>query len=273
MLVWSDGFSGTIGGGALEHRAIETARTLQTPGARRLTTHALGPDLGQCCGGSVELLTEVFDSARAEALPGDVIFSGTGEMPLAVARLRAKVRTSGARPAPQLVAGWMVEPVTTPSRDLWIWGAGHVGRAIVGVLAPLPEFRLRWIDIAPERFPADLPAGVEIVSARAPDALVPFAPRDAEHLIVTLSHELDLALCHALLRHGFGDVGLIGSKTKWARFRTRLAALGHTHADIARIACPIGDPALGKHPQAIALGVGAALLAHTPKRIPRKNTA
>lgn len=80
------------------------------------------------------------------------------------------------------------------------------------------------------------------------------------HLVVTYSHALDLALCHALLGHGFAALGLIGSASKRARFRARLAALGHAPAQIDRIDCPIGDPALGKHPQAIAIGVAAALL-------------
>ena len=78
--------------------------------------------------------------------------------------------------------------------------------------------------------------------------------------MLTFSHALDLDLCHRLLSHGFAALGLIGSETKRARFRSRLAALGHSEARISRIACPIGDPALGKHPQAIAVGVAAALL-------------
>ncbi|HEY0274759.1 MAG TPA: XdhC family protein, partial [Paenirhodobacter sp.] len=88
----------------------------------------------------------------------------------------------------------------------------------------------------------------------------PLAPADARHLILTFSHALDLDLCHRLLRHGFSRCGLIGSASKWARFRSRLSALGHSDAQILRIACPIGDPTLGKHPQAIAVGVAAALL-------------
>jgi xanthine dehydrogenase accessory factor len=86
------------------------------------------------------------------------------------------------------------------------------------------------------------------------------APRDAHHLIVTYSHALDLDLCHAALSRGFASAGVIGSATKWARFRRRLAQLGHAPAAIDRIDCPIGDPRLGKHPQAIALGVAARLL-------------
>ncbi|OZA01614.1 MAG: hypothetical protein B7Y02_17490 [Rhodobacterales bacterium 17-64-5] len=79
-------------------------------------------------------------------------------------------------------------------------------------------------------------------------------------MILTFSHILDLELCHRLLNHGFLRCGLIGSATKWARFRSRLSALAHPPAEIARITCPIGDPALGKHPQAIALGVAAEFL-------------
>ncbi|MGA1209563.1 MAG: XdhC family protein, partial [Gemmobacter sp.] len=72
-----------------------------------------------------------------------------------------------------------------------------------------------------------------------------------------------LALCHGLIGRGFGFAGLIGSATKWARFRARLGALGHAPEAIARISCPIGDPALGKHPQAIAIGVAAELIGRT----------
>ena len=90
--------------------------------------------------------------------------------------------------------------------------------------------------------------------------LVPHAPQNAHHLILTYSHALDLALCNALLGRGFAFAGLIGSATKWARFKNRLSAMGHGPVAINRITCPIGDPALGKHPQMIAIGVAAALL-------------
>jgi xanthine dehydrogenase accessory factor len=96
--------------------------------------------------------------------------------------------------------------------------------------------------------------------AHDPVLAIRHSPKAADHLILTYSHEIDLALCHGLLRHGFVSCGLIGSATKWARFRSRLSALGHEPAQIARIACPIGEPGLGKHPQAIAVGVAAALL-------------
>lgn len=160
-----------------------------------------------------------------------------------------------------------------PGVPLWIWGAGHVGRALVGVLSPMPDWSITWIDTAPDRFPEDIPASVDILPAAEPARLVPHAPRDAHHLILTYSHELDLELCHALLRHGFASAGLIGSATKWARFRSRLAGLGHEPAQIARITCPIGDPALGKHPQAIAVGVAADLLRRGAGRYARRAMA
>jgi xanthine dehydrogenase accessory factor len=193
-------------------------------------------------------------------------------MPLAVKRLLAAARGQGVRPAPGLVQGWLVEPVAAPGRQVWVWGAGHVGRALVAVLAPLPGMAITWVDTGPERFPEAVPEGVTVVPAADPAVLADHAPAGAEHLIVTYSHALDLELCHRLLRRGFGFCGLIGSATKWARFRSRLASLGHEPAAVGRIRCPIGDPGLGKHPQAIAVGVAADLL-KSPGRAARGKTA
>ena len=260
MLVWADGLSGTIGGGALEHQAMQDARRRLQPGHSALSRHALGPNLGQCCGGAVELLTEVYDLQAAEALPDDLIVRGPGDMPLPVARLTAQARAQGRRPAPQLTAGWMIEPVSSPERRIWIWGAGHVGRALMAVLTPLPGVTVTLIDTHANRFPETLPAHVTRLVATRPETLVPYAPPDAEHLIVTYSHALDLDLCHHLLSHSFRFAGLIGSATKWARFRKRLEALGHGPEQISRIICPIGRPELGKHPYMIALGVATQLL-------------
>lgn len=255
MLVWANGQSGTIGGGALEYQACAEARELLARGGvKRVARVALGPNLGQCCGGAVGLLTEVFDSPPVGILARPL--GDGGQMPLAVARLLADRRH--AMIAPQLVQGWFVEQIAPPARTVWIWGAGHVGRAIVSVLSPLMS--ITWLDTGPDRFPDIIPDGVRVLPAVDPVTAVALAPKEAEHLILTFSHVLDLALCDALLRHGFGGCGLIGSATKWARFRARLAALGHAPAEIARIACPIGDPALGKHPQAIAIGVAVAMM-------------
>lgn len=273
MIVWDDGQSGTIGGGALEFEACATAREWlaaspptpslphgggRGPVAPRVERVSLGPSLGQCCGGAVVLWTEVFE-AVPEAVAG-VVARGVGEMPLAVKRVLASARGQGVKPASGLVAGWLVEPVMEAERQVWVWGAGHVGRALVSVLAPLPGIAVTWVDVGLERFPEDVPEGVTVVPASDPALVADHAPLDAEHLVLTFSHALDLELCHRLLLRGFRSCGLIGSATKWGRFRSRLKALGHEAAAVGRIRCPIGDPSLGKHPQAIAIGVVAELL-------------
>ena len=258
MLVWASGQSGTIGGGALEHQATLAARA-QTQ-ACTLARIPLGPALGQCCGGAVTLVTEVF---TASTLPQGPIVARSVDgspMPLAVQRLMAQARGQGAQPVTQLLQGWLVEPVMTPKRQLWLWGAGHVGRAIAAVMAPLPDLSITWVDVALDRFPDAIPLGVTALPAPDLAQAMALAPRDAEHLILTFSHILDLDICHRALLHGFLRCGLIGSTTKWVRFQKRLTELGHSPFDIAKITCPIGQPALGKHPQAIALGVAADFL-------------
>lgn len=273
MLVWQGGQSGTIGGGALEWQATERARTLLSAGGHRLDTDALGPALGQCCGGVVTLLTEVWhagnlpdaDTILARSLDGSA-------MPLAVRRLIDRARSQGATPEAQLLQGWMVEPMARPARPLWVWGAGHVGRALIDVLSPLPDLAITWVDTAPDRFPAHVPPQVRALPVADPAQTVALAPAKAEHLILTFSHALDLELCHRLLTHGFASCGLIGSATKWARFRSRLSSLGHGAQAIDHITCPIGDPALGKHPQAIAIGVAARLLSRQSRPLTKENT-
>ncbi|WP_319826044.1 xanthine dehydrogenase accessory protein XdhC [Thalassovita sp.] len=259
LLIWQNGQSGTIGGGALEYLAAQQARQSDKD---QYSIHALGPDLGQCCGGRIGLWREIYDAERVAALPDHVIARPVdgSAMPLPVKRVLTDARAKGCRPDAQLLNGWMIEPVHHPETCLWIWGAGHVGRALVQVLAPLPDLAITWVDISAERFPADIPANVTAIPAGQPSLLATHAPLDAHHLVLTFSHTLDLELCHALLARGFADCGLIGSATKWARFRNRLAALGHAADDIARIECPIGQPSLGKDPQAIAIGVAAEVL-------------
>jgi xanthine dehydrogenase accessory factor len=267
MIVGPAGPTGTIGGGALEFEAIREARGLEAP---KVARRALGPELAQCCGGSVVLVFEPFDAERLAALGGESfarpVARDAGEMPLAMRRAVARARAQGASVPVMLRDGWLMEPVARAERALWVWGAGHVGRALVSVMAPLPGRAITWVDTGPERFPDEVPEGVEVVTAAEPARLAAHAPGDAVHLVLTYSHALDLALCDALLRRGFGWAGLIGSATKWARFRRRLAEAGHPDAQISRIRCPIGDKSLGKHPQAIAVGVAAALMRETAQQ-------
>ncbi|MCY1127992.1 xanthine dehydrogenase accessory protein XdhC [Frigidibacter sp. RF13] len=264
MVVWKDSQEGTIGGGTLEHEAMLAARKMLAEGTlARVDRMPLGPTLGQCCGGSVALLSELWDGVRLAAECGPVIARAlpgqSPDMPLTVKRLMAKARGEGALPAARLVQGWFIEPVARPKRDLWVWGAGHVGRAIVATMAGLPDLRITWVDTTADRFP-DLPEGVVQRVAANPADLVAEVPANAEHLVLTFSHALDLELCHRLLGRGFARLGLIGSETKWARFRARLHALGHPAERIGRIQCPIGRVEYGKHPQAIAIGVAAEFL-------------
>lgn len=261
MLVWQDGQRGTIGGGTLEYEAVEQAR--ENLGQDWMRHFPLGPALGQCCGGAVTLISETYDHNRLKTLADDIIVrrvSGQSDMPLRLRDALRTARNAGQNVSPSWEDGWMLEPVSKPTRELWIYGAGHVGRALVRVLAPLPELHITWVDTANNRFPATIPTGVTKLVAANPAAVVQYAPPHGEHLILTYSHSLDLEICHQLLRHGFSQAGLIGSKTKWSRFRKRLGELGHDHAQILRIRCPIGQPSLGKHPQAIAVGVAARLL-------------
>ncbi len=268
MLVWAGGQSGTIGGGRLEHEAVRRARAALEKGQGWIERVALGTAMGQCCGGRVTLLCEMFDTARLAEIgrgagwvrPVPCAGAARDASPPAAVRHMLKAAESGNPPGPALVGEWMFEPLGRGGRALWVFGAGHVGRAITDVMAPLPDFAITWIDTAPGRFPGEVPEGVHVLPAPDPAAAVSLAPRDALHLVLTWSHALDFEICHRLLGHGFGWAGLIGSATKWVRFRKRLVALGHAPGDVARISCPIGRRAFGKHPQAIAVGVAAGLL-------------
>lgn len=262
MLLWLGGQQGTIGGGTLEWEAITRARIMLREGrSREVETLPLGPALGQCCGGSVTILLERFTpDTLPDALPwarpldADHVRS---------ARVDAVLQDWQPGTPSTEVDGWLIEGPPLPGRPLWIWGAGHVGQALVEVLAPLPEIAITWADVAPERFPplsARAAPHVTLLPGTDLPRMAAHAPPDAEHLILTMSHDIDLALCHALLNRGFATCGLIGSETKRKRFYSRLGKLGHSEAEISRIRCPIGDPALGKHPQAIAVSVAAALL-------------
>jgi xanthine dehydrogenase accessory factor len=223
MKVTVDDLQGTIGGGALEHQAITLARDMITTGAPDVVrNYALGPNLGQCCGGSVKL------RFTREKCVTDQVF---------IDEHQRQSRNSYAD-------------------TLWIWGAGHVGRAMVHA-APAHAFDITWIDDASDRFPKHIPAHVKAIPAADMPLLAARARNDAHHLIFTYSHDIDLALCAALLKRGAASIGVIGSDTKWTRFSKRLRAMG---LDPSPIICPIGEKSLGKQPVQIATGTIAALL-------------
>ncbi len=260
MLVWENGQSGTIGGGALEWEAAKVARGLLQGGeARQVFKLPLGPGLGQCCGGAVTLGLERFDAATLEAVPQTglharpMLRDASPTPPLAVARAQTRTR-NGQIVETHLSEGWLIEPLASHKKPLWIYGAGHVGRAIATAAKGLP-FEIVLIDDAKARFPDALPRDITpLVSANPADA-VAHAPDEALHLVLTYSHALDLEICHRVLSRPFRHLGLIGSDTKKRRFLKRLGELGHGEASLARLICPIGNKALGKQPNAIAIGV------------------
>ena len=263
MYVWDTGQHSTIGGGALEFQATLAAR--QALGTRRdfTSAHPLGPSLGQCCGGFVQLLTEIYDAQRLATLTDPYVVRPIGsslDVPFSIKRLISDLRNGNHAFSTQVRDGWIIEPVRRLTKPLWIWGAGHVGRALVSVLSPLPDFEITWIDTQKTRFPDHIPSGVSQLYGDTPERFMAHAPHDAYHLILTFSHALDLELCHQALLHDFSFVGLIGSRTKMGRFRSKLRNLGHLDTEIDRITCPIGLPALGKHPQQIAIGVAQSLI-------------
>lgn len=297
MQVSEHEISGTIGGGQLEFEAIAHARNMIDDAKRKpqawsrdLRAWPLGPSLGQCCGGAVRVLFELYDQTERNALQAakDVggnnaliihpVASGapllllldrqeTGDLPLQVTRA-ARDMLSGARPrqatliAPRgTTNAYFIEPFRRPRQPLFIYGAGHVGRAIVKVISDL-DFAVHWLDVDAGRFPADIPHGVERIIAANPPAIAEAAPEGAYHLVLTYSHTLDLAICHALLvKPAFGFLGLIGSKSKRARFLKRLGDAGIPPATLARLVCPIGIGTLrGKAPATIAISVAAQLV-------------
>ena len=158
------------------------------------------------------------------------------------------------------INGEIHEPLRPSGKPIWIWGAGNVRRALVHVLQTLPQFDVTWIDFDQSRFPPDTDPSTTVIPATDMPMLVLHAPTDAHHFILTHSHEVDLALCHALLKHDFEYTGLIGSDTKCSQFRKRLTDAGLEMSDIERITCPIGRPEYGKHPSKIAIGILCNLL-------------
>jgi xanthine dehydrogenase accessory factor len=234
MAVFADALVGTIGGGHVEFDAIARARAIlagaASAGANAVHRYALGPALGQCCGGVMHLR---FECACAE------------DGPALAARL---VSVSRAR-----------------TRPVALFGGGHVGHALVQVLANLP-FSLTWIDSRDGVFPAPLPPGVACEHSDPVQAAVADVAPGALVLIMSFSHaeDLDIVAACLLRQRERGDlpyVGLIGSKTKWATFRHRLEARGFTAEELTHITCPIGVPGItGKEPEVIAVAVAAQLL-------------
>ena len=270
MVVGPDGgFRGTVGGGELEWRAIGAAREAlaRDAPATTLSRFALGPDLGQCCGGSVRMLNEVFGRDRLDevrtlaAREADGPFGTRGRLGALTVERAVDDSVAPDGPAVEIEGDLVVERFRDPRHPVWLFGAGHVGRALMLALAPLP-FDLTWIDERDGIFPAALPANARAVRSADPVAELARAPAGAAVVVMTHNHPLDLAIVHAALAAGrFGYVGLIGSASKRARFTSRLRKGGVPEARIADLVCPVGMPTIrSKHPAAIATGIAAQLL-------------
>lgn len=265
MVVTAGTFSGSIGGGRLEFLALAQARKIldHAPGSWRLQDYPLGPLLGQCCGGKVRLLVERLDPARADWLAkagkgGMLVTSLEGDrIERSLAEGLAPTGTS-TRDNPLADEGWLVEALDTPPRPVLLFGAGHIGQAIMHASNGLP-LATSWIDTRRE-----LDNGALIASEEEAEILALDASEESCVLILTHDHGLDYRLVRAALRGRAGFVGLIGSATKRARFCSRLAKEG---VDTSRLTCPIGVPDItGKQPAVIAIAVLAQLLALEPQQ-------
>jgi len=275
MVVAPNGaFTGTIGGGALEWGALAEAQALLArrdgPAVTRLD-RALGPDLGQCCGGRVLLTIERFGTADHEAVASFAEAEQAGVLTTigtlgSDGRLSRRIAEAdegrSPRPAYEIQTdGRVYERFGDEPTPFYLFGAGHVGRALSVALGPLP-FLVTWIDGRPGAIPETFPVSVTAVTQGDPVELLGRAPDGAFIAVMTHSHALDLDLVIAALRaNRFPYVGLIGSATKRARFTSAMHKMGIT-ADVAgRLVCPIGLTTIkDKAPAAIAASVAAQVL-------------
>jgi xanthine dehydrogenase accessory factor len=272
MLVTEAATSDTIGGGEMERTAIQKARELLQAGGAAFVHLSLGPQLNQCCGGSVTIAFEPFAPADLAWLKK---LLRAAEEPTPVTRTLSidaggnfrRDWSEDAGEGPDYVAvvdgaRLSVRERVNPERQaLWLFGAGHVGRAVAPALAPL-GFALTWVDGRAGQFPEPALSGVRQLALAMPELAVDEAPPDTVFLVMTHSHPLDEAICEAILRRGdFAYLGLIGSATKRARFAKRLGEAGIARSDLDRLVCPIGIPGIeSKEPAAIAAAVAADLL-------------
>jgi xanthine dehydrogenase accessory factor len=226
MIVTPEGFHGSIGGGTLEWKAMAEAQAMLARHApKRSVDYVLGPDLGQCCGGRMQVDIEVYNASALQMID---------EMAL---------------------------KETEKRRQIYLFGAGHVGRALVLALAPLP-FDVTWIDQRPNAFPSAVPLNTAMFRQDDFASCLSAAPSGSLAFVMTHSHALDLAIVDASLRNtNISHTGLIGSATKRARFEKRLGEAGIEPKRIADLICPIGVGGItSKHPATIAAAVTAQIL-------------
>lgn len=245
MIVTPKGFHGTIGGGTLEWKALATAQAmLGKPAATRIITQSLGPDLGQCCGGRVKLAIETFDRTSLDAV-----------------RVLSEREAEGSFTVTSRIPGFPItEAFGEHRRSVIVFGAGHVGRALVLALAPL-LYDVIWADPRPEAFPGAAPSNAKII-AGDPLHVIPQAPKGSLAFVMSHSHAIDLSIVDAALRNpNIAHVGVIGSATKRARFEKRLREAGIDDARVKSMICPIGIGGIkSKLPAAIAVATLAQII-------------
>jgi xanthine dehydrogenase accessory factor len=229
MIVFESEFAGTVGGGALEHRCMQRARELQKEGGlaagETITENwILGPDIGQCCGGAVDLTMQLMDQSAFEVLD--------------------KSESEARALLPEVV----------------IFGAGHVGGAIARALTSLP-LRTVCVDSRAELLVRH-EMFVETRLVDDPVAEMANVSSGALVFVMSHSHDLDYDLCQAALeRNDLSYVGLIGSQTKKARFFQRMEGQGMAKDMLSKLTCPIGIGGItGKEPAVIAASVAAQVL-------------
>ena len=238
MLVSRKAIHGTIGGGQLEFMAIDQARQMlaDAKGPHELMLDIpLGPEIGQCCGGRVEVLVRLVDD-----------------------ELKA-----------ELLRNAEAEDARLP--HIYIFGGGHVGQALAGALSLLPV-KAAVIETRAEALEG-MPASVETRLTSVPEEMVRSAPAGAAFVVLTHDHALDfLIVAEALKRNDAAYVGMIGSKTKKATFRSwYLKSAGGSDAGFSRLVSPIGgDVVKDKRPAVIAALAAAEImtaLSHRATRI------
>lgn len=276
MLVLADGIVGSVGGGQLEFEIIAHARQLMADNVRVAGREhfILGPDLRQCCGGALDVvlepitpgakswLSQVIDWDQAGLAWESSLVLGQGSDRRQIRRIESDVAEPDAARLRQIDA----EVVLTENGGahwplLYLFGAGHVGRALVNLLADLP-YHVIWSDGRADIFPPAIPDNVLTDSGAMTAELIKEAPADAHFLVMTHSHALDFEIVQAILQRGrFASLGLIGSATKKARFVQRLREADIPDRHLARLQCPIGIAGIkSKVPAAIAISVVADLL-------------
>ena len=231
MLVGQEAIFGTIGGGALEYMVIEHARRLIAEGrAEAVMDVPLGPEIGQCCGGRVEVGLRFADQALRQ------------ELAERVAAEEAK------------------------ACHVYIFGAGHVGRVLAQILALLPV-RVEVIDTRQDELDLLAPF-IPFRRVAMPEALVRSAPSGSAFVIVTHDHALDFLIANeALARKDASYVGMVGSRTKRGKFARWFVEQGGDPALLERLVLPIGAQGLGdKRPSVIAALAAAEIMVHIGER-------